>query len=138
MKGDKDENTIQTIADTYNISTGTVLRIARQFSLPRRSELRRERDADVIARLKAKRTLEEIAREFTISVSRVSQIAKKANLNRYGVGGTAPWRSKVDKIIAAYKRGDKTDAIEAEFKIDRHNLYRLLRANKVQANRRPR
>lgn len=123
-----DENTIQTIADTYNVSKGTVSRIANKFALPKRSDIRRERDASIIERLRAKASLKVIAGEFSVTESRVSQIAKKNGLNRYGNKDEAG-------IIAAYKHGDKVASIEAAFSIEHSNLYKLLRDNGVKFRR---
>lgn len=132
----KDDNTIQTIADTYNISKGTVLRVARQFALPKRLELRMKRDAGIVEHLRAKVALKAIANEFSVTESRVSQIAKKEGLNRYGPGGASPWRGKEKQIIAAYEAGVKVAAIEEQYKIEHSNLYKLLRANNVKFKRR--
>ena len=133
----RDENTVQLIADTYNVSTTTVHRIARQFGLRKRKEENAEkkkiRDAAIIERLKTKLKLKEIAEEFGLSIAAISLVASRNGLRRKRK--EAQWVGKEEAIAADYKAGEKMDYIEAKWNIDRNEVYRLLARLKIKPNR---
>lgn len=77
---------VSKIADAYDVSTGTVLRLARASGKPRRSKRLFDDDvvAGVLAQLRDNVAYKEIARTFGVSEAWISLTAKAHDLRRYG------------------------------------------------------
>lgn len=82
LKAYRDGTPVQTIANNYQCSRGTVQRYARIAGLAKRDKKKVPRDVIIMA-YKAKTPIKEIAKRYGISQALVSKIATEAGINRY-------------------------------------------------------